>query len=173
MLNLYQKCRLARVYLDLQRPKMVSTGLLGGGAAGPLLFQPTSHLGVQNIQSRVNIAPAADDGILQPVGAFTQQGTATVPTSWRESVDSLSSKFCVLKDRKNVKLGWKPSTPFERRWIDFSQTTATDTDRPSGGIHFRFATKQPVPEISTFSYQPTQAILTGTATCTMLLRDRS
>jgi hypothetical protein len=158
MKALYQKFKLGSVSFDLDRPKM----FVGSGApSGPLLSQPTSHLGTQIIHSEVNIKP--DGSTTTPVTNATIEYklNATVPESWHEGVDNQSPRFNLHKDRKQVKASWRPTTEYERKWKD---NTNSDQELATGGIHIRFKDKKPVPEIGSLNYVGSQVILQGYAT---------
>lgn len=170
MKALYQKFRLGWVNIELDRPKIYCGNAQGSSIGGPQLFQPTGHFGSAVIHSELVVKP---DSVTDTVESNVDVGLKTVdttPNSWREGVDNQSSRFNLHYDHKKIRLNWKPTTEFERKWID---KDFSDQELMTGGVHLRFKTKEPIPEIANFSYHNEQVILQGYVTYAMMFKDRT
>ena len=72
------------------------------------------------------------------------------------------------KDKKsNIKAFWRSTAEYERKWKDNANT---DQELATGGVHLRFKSKMPVPEMASLVYRHEQIILQGYVTYTMLLK---
>ena len=173
MKALYQTFRLGSVFLDLDRPKVfvsASETQSPSNQIGASLFQPTSHVGTQIIKSEVVLKPDSVGDHVQSNTSIDFKLLDTTPSSWREGVDNQSSRFLLHKDRKQIKLNWRPTTDYERKWKD---KASSDQELMTGGMHIRFQSKEPIPEIANFSYRSDQVLLQGYANYVMYFKDRT
>lgn len=133
VIPLYQRYKLNCIVYEIRRPQLATTPT--GSIGNQTSFHPNQNMwGTQVLHSKVVYAPDAVTGVVQPTQLLSPKVELNFPSNWNESVDNLSKMFHVHGYKSYEKRIWKPLTPYEKRWRDYS---FGDRELACGGLHLR------------------------------------
>lgn len=159
---LYQKYKLNCIVYEFRRPKIAAQG-------SDNVFQPTTMFGTQICHGKEVYAPNSSTGVVEPVANLAPRIVHTSPSNWSEAVDNLGSQFHIHGYSSSFKRVWKPATPYEKRWRDY---TNGDKEIPTGSIYLSFKDQMGVPERTGTTISGETILLEVVATVYMAFKKR-
>lgn len=157
----YYKC--TGVHYDLYRPSVYIAN-----ANGIQVIKQEQSMGYQVMHSTVIDAPNTVTSDVEVNVNLQRKVSLSEPVSWTECIDD-DKNFTNLGSRRKVSIGWKPKTTFERQWRD---VLLSDSELAYGGIHIRYKSDDPIPNLTGFAYSQSQVLLQGTVSVYMAFKQR-
>lgn len=163
MTGLYRYYKCTGVHYELMRSKVYVSQ-----PQGIQVFNQEEELGYQIMHSKVVNKPDTVTTVVEANADLTKRVILEEPTSWKEAIDD-DTRFRNCYNKKFLKVGWLPKTPFEKNWRNI---TESDPELSTGGIHFRWKSDNVIPNLSGVVVSQNQVMLQGTATVYMKFYQR-
>jgi len=159
---LYQRYKLTCIVYEFRRPKITYT-------SSDVPFYPTTMCGTQICHGKEVYAPNSSTGVVEPVANLAPRIIHSTPSNWTEAVDNLSSQFHIHGFKTAFKRVWKPATPYEKRWRDY---TNGDREIPTGSLYISLKDQMALPERTGTTIPGDSVLFDVTATIYMAFKKR-
>ena len=165
--TLYQQYKVTCVVIKLDRPDqyVIDTN------SDNYLREPNHEWGTQILHARTVYKPDTTLNAVQTATDLTPRVILYHPTTYKECVDDGARRFHICPHwRKSVTRTYKPSTQFEKRWVN---RLYDDTELAKGGMHIRIKDGNAgQPSIPGLNQSPQQVLFNITATVYMAFKER-